>query len=242
MKYLYYLLLLIISTPAIMAQTAREIVDRADANASFAHATMQATITSTDTFGTKVYQTQIQQSGRDDSLIVFLAGENKGQKILRTPNELFVYYPDADNVVRLKGAALRQSAFGDVSYEDLANSKTRSDRFDLTLVSSESINGFTTWVIDLVAKNKGESYPKQRLWIDQATYTIVRAEYRSDSGKLLRELNASDIVKRGNQFIATQLIFKDATKKNSSSTLSITKIDLDTPLPTNTFTVANLSF
>ncbi|NIZ47637.1 outer membrane lipoprotein-sorting protein (plasmid) [Entomospira nematocerorum] len=242
MKYLYYLLFLIACTPAVMAQTAQEIVDRADANASFDHATMQATITSTDAFGTKVYETQIQQSGRDDSLIVFLAGENKGQKILRTPNELFVYYPDADNVVRLKGAALRQSAFGDVSYEDLANSKTRSDRFNLTLVSTENVDGFTTWVIDLVAKNKGESYPKQRLWIDQATYTIVRAEYRSDSGKLLRELRANDIVKRGNQFIATQLTFQDATKKNSSSTLRITKIDLDTPLPTNTFTVANLSF
>lgn len=157
MKYLYYLLFLIACTPAVMAQTAQEIVDRADANASFDHATMQATITSTDAFGTKVYETQIQQSGRDDSLIVFLAGENKGQKILRTPNELFVYYPDADNVVRLKGAALRQSAFGDVSYEDLANSKTRSDRFNLTLVSTENVDGFTTWVIDLVAKIKGRA-------------------------------------------------------------------------------------
>src|SRR5512137_632079 len=99
--------LLAASAALAAAQTAEEIVARLQANQVFRTSRLEGVMTVTDRFGTKETRFVSYSRGDSDALIEFTSPEEKGQKILRTKDEIYLYYPDAEEVIRLQGAAFR---------------------------------------------------------------------------------------------------------------------------------------
>jgi outer membrane lipoprotein-sorting protein len=224
------------------AQTPSEILDRMDSNATFRTARAHGTITSTDNFGTRVNNIEMLMEGNTHTLITMLDGEERGQRILRTARELFVYYPDADEVVRITGARLRENAIGDISFEDLTNTRSTAERFNAVVTGESNIDGLAVWQLELTARGRGESFPHQTLWVTKDSYVMIRAEFRSSANRLLRSLSASNIQNFGGHFIAAQSEFVDATRRNSRSVMRVNNIEVNVTFPANTFSVSNLAF
>ncbi|MDR2500099.1 MAG: outer membrane lipoprotein-sorting protein, partial [Treponema sp.] len=74
----------------------------------------------------------------------------------------------------ISGHMLKESMMGsDLSYEDTINNDTLSSRYTPTLSGSETWNGRGCWALDLTAKKRTESYPRQKLWIDKETGDVL---------------------------------------------------------------------
>ena len=158
------------------APSVEEIVQRLEENRTYS-SRIEATWTIVDRFGERVSSMISWSRGADEFLVEFTSAAEFGQKILRTEDEIYLYYPDAAELVRLQGQALRESMLGsDVSYEDLTGGRTILDDYTAVLEGREEVDDHDTWRVTLEARVRDVAYPLQTLWIDTELYLAWRTE------------------------------------------------------------------
>ena len=114
----------------LFAKSAKDIIDRMESVMDFDTLTFTALIENTDRLGTVTQVFETVRNGNGDTLMTVTSGMDRGQKILRSGNEIYVYYPDADEVIRLSDSGLSGSFMGsDFSYEDLKGDDDYSKRY-----------------------------------------------------------------------------------------------------------------
>ncbi len=223
--------------------TAESIVKRLEANQVFDTSRFEARLSVTNSFGTTDNDFTTWQRKGGDTLVEITTGPDRGQKVLRQGQNIYLFYPDADEVIWLKGTALKNSMMGsDFSYEDLTNDKTILDRFTVTLEGEEDFGGRPCWRLTLVAKTRAETYAKEELWVDKALDVTVHAILYSASGKALRDMVSSDIRPVGGKNLPYKTVMKDLLKKNSTTVMSIAKAEIDIPIPDRYFNREELSW
>ena len=236
-------LLIILPAVSLSAETAEEIINKMDDLQTFRTMESRGKIISNDRFGTKISEFINISRGRTEFLIEFTSLEERGQKILRTPDELYLYYPDAEEIIRLQGAALRQSMLGsDISYEDMTEGTDTLSRYNVALTGEESIDNNMCHIIQMDAKKKKIAYPRQIVWVDKIKYVPRKAEYYSRSGKLLKTMELAAYEEEKGKIILTSLIIKDKLKKTSSTELLIEEYRINPPVHPATFTLEELTW
>jgi outer membrane lipoprotein-sorting protein len=177
----------------------------------------------------------------NDSFIEFTNQEDKGTKYLKTKGKLYVYSPDTEKVILISGHMLKESMMGsDLSYEDTINNDKLSDRYTPALAGSEVFNGRDCWVLELTAKRRTESYPKQKLWIDKQTSDVLHSERFALSGAKLKEHTALKVEVIGGRRFPTQYEMRDLLRKDSKTTFVMRNVVLDQPIPDSVFSQRNL--
>lgn len=228
---------------ASFAQDAEAIVRRMEDNQRFRTQEAEGTLIITDRFGSRTKTFRSYAEGRERMLLAFTNPEEKGQKILRLEDEIYLYFPDAEEVIRLQGAALKESVMGsDFSYEDLTGEKSVLDLYDVRLLGTEPIDGREQHLLELKAKGRGVAYPLQKLWVDALQFIPRRAEYYALSGRLLKTLEVLEVRQVAGRSVLSRAIMRDALKKNSSTEFRVSRVKLDEPLPKNTFSLEALSW
>jgi outer membrane lipoprotein-sorting protein len=176
-------------------------------------------------------------------LLAFTNVEEKGQKILRLRDEIYLYFPDAEEVVRLQGAALKDSVLGsDFSYEDLTGERSILDLYEVRLLGTEPSGGREQHLLELKAKGRGVAYPLQKLWVDSQSFLPRKAEYYALSGRLLKTLEVLETRQAAGRSVITRAIMRDAMKKNASTEFRVQRVKIDEPLPKNLFSLEALSW
>lgn len=237
------LLLSIFSISLLSAITAVEIVNKMDELETYKTSISSGKIISTDRFGEKVSTFNAYSKGAYDSLIEFTSLAERGQKVLRTNNELFLYYPDANELIRLTGAALRQSLLGsDISYEDMTGEKDTLRDYEVTLKGTTIVNNRECYELHLTAKTRKVAYPKQTLFVDTETFVVQKGEYSTSSGRLLKEIDVLSTIKMGERTIPNETRIVDTLKRNSSTIMKIDSIEIDVPLDRNLFSIDSLTW
>ena len=223
--------------------TAEEIVREMDRQQSFSSMKSSGSMITIDRFGTKVSDFISWSRGNDEFLIEFTSAAEQGQKILRTAKELYLYYPDAEEIIRLQGAALRQSMLGsDISYEDMTEGNDTLSKYEVELTGEETAGGEDCYVLEMVAKSRDVAYPKQIVWVIKDTFVPQQVQYFSKSGKLLKEMQVDAIERIGGKFVITRMILEDKLKKNSSTELVMDNLETDINLDRDFFSLDNLSW
>lgn len=240
---LLLILVLMFIPTTLFAITGEEIVRTIDKQTTFDTSYSTGSIQTTDRFGTKTSTFKAWSRGASDSLIEFTSIAERGQKILRTTGSLYLFYPDAEEVIRMQGAALRQSVLGsDLSYEDMTEEKNTLDDYDVTLLSDEAVNGHDCYVVMLKAKTKSVAYPQQKLWVDKQTYVVWKAEYSTAQGRLLKTMEALATREVSGRTLASQSKIEDKMKKNSSTTMTFDTLQVNVPVDEKIFTLENLTW
>lgn len=239
------LLLSAVLTPAATAQSpsAEEIVRRLEENRTYGSSRAELTMLIEDRFGTRESTMISWSRGEDDALIEFTSAAERGQKVLRTEQEIYLFYPDAAELVRLQGSALRESMLGsDVSYEDLTGGRTLLDSYELSLDGTAMIDGHETYRVSMEATSRNIAYPRQTLWIDRELFVARRSEQYALSGRLLKTVEAGMIETVDGYPVPMRTVISDALKRNSSTTVTIRTIEIGLPLDERLFSLEELSW
>jgi outer membrane lipoprotein-sorting protein len=179
--------------------------------------------------------------GNTDSFVEFLNTEDRGTKYLKKGSRLYVYSPDNEKALLISGHMLKESMMGsDLSYEDTIDNDSLSSRYDPVLAGSETWNGREAWVLDLSARKRTESYPKQKLWIDKENGDLLHYELFALSGSKLKEYTLIRAENFGSRRFPVESEMRDLLRRGSKTTFILRNIILDKPIPDSVFSTRNL--
>jgi outer membrane lipoprotein-sorting protein len=179
--------------------------------------------------------------GNSDSFIEFTNPEDRGTRYLKKGGRLYVYSPDTEEVMLISGHMLKESMMGsDMSYEDTIENETLSARYNPSPGGSAAWNGRDCWVLDLTAKKRTESYPRQKLWIDKETGDCLHYELFALSGAKLKEYNLVKVEVFGGRRFPVEIEIRDLLRKNSKTIMVMRNVVLDRPIADSVFSTRNL--
>lgn len=165
----------------------------------------------------------------------------KGTKMLKLDDKLWIYSPGTNRVIQIAGHMLRQSVMGsDLSYEDFTEAGELEETYDCTVIAEESIGERPTLVVELIAKKDDVAYAKRKVWVDSDRWIALKEERYARSGKLLKTTEITEVFKVQNRWYPKHMIFKDVLKKGKGTEFIIDSIKFDQDIPEHLFTKAAL--
>ena len=237
------ILLLTLAIPGLFSLTPEEIVRKADDMQVFETSRSSGEMRISDRFGMKVTTFNAWSRGADESLIEFTSTAERGQKILRTEDELYIYYPDAEELIRMQGSALRQSMLGsDISYEDMTGNKDRVSQYEIELEGEATVDGRHCYIILMTANTRTVAYPKQKVWIDKATFLVLKGEYYTKSGRLLKEMEVLNTLTMDGREIPVETRISDKLKQDSETIMVMDELEVNVRLDSDLFSLDELSW
>src|SRR6056297_4309979 len=232
-----------LSSLPLYAISAEEIISKLEENQVHETARSEGKMIINDRFGEKVTSFKSWAVGDEKSLIEFTSRQERGQKILRTDDEIYLYFPDAAEVIRLQGAALRDSVLGsDMSYEDMTGGKGLLESYNAEMLGKETVDGEECYKIELHAKGRGVPYPKEIMWVDTEMFVNRKVHMFSLSDKLLKEMRMEDYTTQKGKTFPVRFIIEDKMKSNSSTEFVIESIEIGIDIPSSLFSLEELTW
>jgi outer membrane lipoprotein-sorting protein len=232
------------ATGVIHAQppSGTEILERVDQNMSSENRVFSSKMIIHGRRGTRTVVSKSWAEGEEKAFTEYVApAREKGTKMLKLKDKLWMYSPSTDRTIQISGHMLRQSVMGsDLSYEDMMEDKKLTHHYEAVVTGTEAVDGFQCWVLELSAKTKDVAYYKRKLWVDQSKEIPLREELYAKSGKLLKKLDLKDVVKIEERWFPKRMIFKDMLKKGRGTEFVFEDIKFDQEIPERIFTKAAL--
>lgn len=219
------------------AVTVDEVLAQIDKNMTYEARDSSLTMTVTKGTRVKAYKMRSYGRGQDEMAMVYLEpARDKGTKMLKKGEELWMYLPAIEKVQKLSGHLLRDDLMGsDMSYEDLMESSTWRDAYVGTMAGEELIEGRKAWKIDMKARDTSVSYPRRVIWVDQASHIPVRQELYALQGMLLKTWLMQDIRSiEGRQF-PMKMVVEDQVQKGSRTEIVFDAVSFKVALPEEVF-------
>lgn len=180
--------------------------------------------------------------GADTAFTEYLSpAREKGIKMLKLADRLWMYSPDTDRTIQMSGHMLRQSVMGsDMSYEDMMDNPRLEETYDAEITGAETIDERVCWVLLLTSRKEDVAYQTRKLWVDKDRLVPMQEELFAKSGKLLKRMELKDFKQIGNRWYPMKIIFKDMLKNGKGSEFIVDSIEFDVPIPEHLFTKAAL--
>lgn len=165
----------------------------------------------------------------------------KGTKMLKLEDKLWIYSPSTDRIIQITGQMLRQSVMGsDLSYEDMMNNGDLSSHYNASVTGSDTVQGRKCWTLRLEAISDNEAYQLRIVMVDEERNIPLREELYARSGKLLKRIQLSNVEKVQGRWFPMKMVYKDMLKTGDGTQFIFGNIKLDESLPETIFSKASL--
>ncbi|OHX64779.1 outer membrane lipoprotein-sorting protein [Flammeovirga pacifica] len=180
--------------------------------------------------------------GTKDSFSEYLSpAREKGTKMLKLDDKLWIYSPSSDRTIQISGHMLRQSVNGsDMSYEDMMQEKKLVDMYTPKITGQEEMNGEQCYILELNAKTENVTYQKIKMWVDINHTVPMRQDLFAKSGQLLKTINMSDIRKVGDRYYPFKMNYKDVLKDGKGTDFVVLEMENNVEIPDHIFNKSNL--
>jgi outer membrane lipoprotein-sorting protein len=238
------LLSILVSSIVVRAQvpSGEEILDKIDENMSSDSRVFTSKMIIHGRRGSRTVESKSWAIGEVKSFTEYLApAREKGIKMLKLEDQLWMYTPSTDRTIQISGHMLRQSVMGsDLSYEDMMDDKKMRDHYNAAVVGTDTVNNIECWILELQAKSKEVAYEMRKLWVDKTRYIPLIQELYAKSGTLLKKMELSDIVQIKGRWFPKHMRFKDMLKEGKGTEFIIDNINFDVTIPRFRFSKASL--
>jgi len=217
--------------------TGEEIMNKVDENQFIASGRMEAEMIIIDRGreSTKEMVMFVESDGQvTNGLVEFTNPRDRGTKYLLIDDELWMYFPDAEDLVRISGHMLREGMMGsDFSYQDALESEQLGQLYEFEKEGQEEIDGRAVFIIKATAKEDQEpAYQNRRFWVDTERFVILKEEMYARDGRLLKEMITEKVeeITEG-RWMPTEMVMEDKLREGSQTIYRIKEIDLDYEIP-----------
>jgi outer membrane lipoprotein-sorting protein len=194
--------------------------------------------------GSRTMQSKSWIQGDEKSFTEYLAPpREKGTKMLKLGDQLWIYSPSTDRTIKISGHMLRQSVMGsDLSYEDMLEDRRMINLYDANVVSEELYRERPCWVLELTAKEGEEdiAYHSRKIWVDKERYVSLREERFAKSGKLLKTTEVKNVRWIDDRWVPDEVVFRDVLKAGKGTEFIIESIEFNATIPDHVFSKASL--
>lgn len=221
--------------------TALEIMEKRDSNEYIHSARMEATMIISQG-GRKIEKTMVSHSQEKDALVEFTNPADRGSKFLKRNDNLWMFFPDAEEVVKISGHMLEQGFMGsDFSYQDMMESDKLTELYAFSLLEDDSFDDRLCYVLEATAlPDRKVSYYRRVTWIDKERFVGLKEELYAQSGRLLKVSEVEKVEEIDGRWLPTQSIMENKLRKNTYTRFIINKIELNLELDEKMFSLQSL--
>lgn len=221
--------------------TAEEIMKRRDENEYIHSAYAEATMIISKG-GRKVEKTMVMYSREKDALVEFTNPADRGTKFLKREDNLWMFFPDAEDIVKISGHMLEQGLMGsDFSFQDMMESDKLTELYTFTLLEEDIFNGRPCYVLEATAiPGQKVSYYRRVTWIDKERFVGLKEELYAESGRLLKVSEAQELKEIEGRWLPVQSIMENKLRKDTYTQFIINKIELNPELDEKIFSQQSL--
>jgi len=225
---------LIMTTAAEM--TAEEIINKRDDNEYFDTAQMEAEMIIVSG-SRKITKTMVALTDKKNSLVEFTNSQDRGTKFLKREDDLWMFFPDAEEIIKISGHMLNQGMMGsDFSYQDVMEADKLTDLYDFEIIKEEEFEGRPCYVLEGIAKEGVKvSYYRRVSWIDKERFIGLKEELYTKSGRILKETKANIIEEIEGRWVPTNSVMENKLRKDTYTEFTITQIKFNLEIRNNYF-------
>ncbi|MGJ3236944.1 outer membrane lipoprotein-sorting protein [Marivirga sp.] len=244
-NYMKIWLLVLLIPSNLMGQsqfTAEEILQKVDENMSSNSTITESKMVIHGRRNTREVVSKGYAEGNEKAFTEYLAPDReKGTKMLKLEDKLWIYNPSTDRTIQLSGHMLRQSVMGsDLSYEDLMEDRKLTDIYDAQITGEEVIDSRKCWVLELNATVEDASYQKRKTWVDQERFVPLKEELYAKSGQLLKQITMKNVEKIDGRWYPKNVNYKDVLKEGEGTDFIVLDIQFKPEIPEYIFNKASL--
>ena len=226
--------------------TGEEIMERVDKNQFIGSARFESVMVITDR-GREIRKHMISYTENDgtvtNALSEFTNPRDRGTKYLLMDDELWMFFPDAEDLVRISGHMLEQNMMGsDFSYQDALESEKLTDLYTFERIGEDTYEGRSVYVVEAFpAPDSSPAYYHRRFLVDLERFVILKDEMYARGGRLLKEMITTRVeeVQEG-RWMPMEMVMEDKLKRDSQTRLEIIEIDLDYEIPEGLMSLRSL--
>lgn len=228
--------------PATKKMTADDIIKAMDKNMVFDSRKTTSVMRIHKRGRTREKKMLSYSKGQDTSYSVFLSpARDKGIKYLKIGDNLWMYLPSAEKVVKISGHMLRQSMMGsDFSYEDMLEARSMRENYNTKLLGTAKVGKHDCYILELNQKKPGQTYPKRKYWITKKHLVPVKSEMYAASGRLLKVMSMSKIKMYSGRAYPTKIRMENKLKRGTWTEVEMKDIAFKVELPNQIFSLRNL--
>ncbi|RMA78740.1 outer membrane lipoprotein-sorting protein [Umboniibacter marinipuniceus] len=180
--------------------------------------------------------------GDDQSLVrVTAPAKDAGNATLIDGDDMWSYAPRINRVIKIPSSMMAQSWMGsDFSNKDITKSTDVLDNYTHVLIDQGEHEGITTYVIESTPHEDAPVVWGKEVYTIRADYVILRQEFWSQDGELVKYMVSSDIVEMDGRKVAARIRMQPADNDDEWTEIVQQSIEFDVALSGSTFTQANL--
>ena len=246
-KYFLLFLIFILHSPFQIRGsdniTAKEIVNRIDKNMvanSIQHRSKMIIHQSR-----RIYEKEMLSFAlsNDTSFAIFLnPSRDRDTKYLKLGDNLWMYLPSVEKVIKIAGHMLRQSMMGsDFSYEDTLEYSKLITHYEPKIVGEEVIKERECYILQLTAILHDVTYYMRKIWVDKERFIVLKSELYAKSGKLLKLMTVLKVEKYKDRFYPIHVVMENKLRKNTKTEMVTSEIKFDFDIPEELFSIRNLN-
>jgi outer membrane lipoprotein-sorting protein len=240
--FIYFFLLFVIPCLNSQNPSGDAILKKADENRFSENKIIISRMTIKGRRGSRTVEAKSWQRKMDEAFTEYLApAREKGTKMLKLGNQLWMYSPSTDRIIMISGHMLRQAVMGsDLSYEDMMEDPLLQNLYHARITGEEEYNGHVCWILDLTAKKEDLAYHSRKIWVDKERYIILKENRYAKRGKLLKTIAIREVVKVEGHWIAKSALFKDILKEGEGTEFFLDLIEFNADIPDHIFSKSSL--
>ncbi len=192
--------------------------------------------------GSRTIESKSWTQGTEKSFTEYLSpAREKGTKMLKLEDNLWMYSPSTDRTIQISGHMLRQSVMGsDLSYEDMMEDPKLINQYDAVVTGDSTVDGRSCWVLELTARTKDVAYHFRKLWVDKDRNIPLQEALYAKSGKLLKNMELKNVTSIDGRWYPKSMVFRDMLKSGEGTEFMIDTIEFNADIPPYIFTKAAL--
>ena len=221
--------------------TADEIINRRDENEYVITAYSEAEMIIKNSGRT---QTKTMRSWQDEenALAEFTNPRDRGTRFLKRDDDLWMFFPQAEDLVKISGHMLEQGMMGsDFSYQDMLESDKLTDLYDFEIIGEEEYEGRPAYKLEGVkVPGKEVSYYRRVVWIDKERFVGLKEDLYAESGRLLKEARVLEVEEIEGRWYPVHMVMENKLRQDTSTEFIVNEIEFNPELPENIFTLERL--
>ena len=189
-----------------------------------------------DDDSTRTYKMRVLKGGTEKFRLWFQEpAAVRGQEMLRQGENLWVYLPNLKKPTRLASRESFQG--GDFNNADVLRVHYQTD-YAATIGATSAIPD--AWEIELRAKTTDAAYDRIKLWLRRTDFMPVKGEYYSQSGKMLRMAEFSDVKSYGGFKRPSKIVMKNMLAVKRFSVMTVETMNVKVTPPASRFVLDDL--
>lgn len=185
---------------------------------------------------------QVHTKGEEYSVFrIIEPAKDKGNGTLKKENDMWMYNPRVNRVIKLPPSMMSQSWQGsDFSNNDIAKSNTMIEDYTHEITGEETHEGKKVYVIRSLPKPKAPVvWGMLKLKIREDRIFLYEGFYDEDKN-LVKEMFMKDIREMGGRLTAAVWLMKKADEKDKYTQVEYLELEYKESLPDSLFTLSSL--